>query len=113
MIRKKRVWLSVKYFLYALIMLVLYALQTTPGFLAIFGVRPVWLVPFAVAVSMNEGVACSAIFGSLCGLLCDLGSQALFGFNGLILLCGCVTISLLCFFSIKVNWKSAFLLGGF
>lgn len=46
------------------------------------------------------------------GLLCDLGSQALFGFNGLLVLCGCVAISLLSFFLIKVNWKSALLLGG-
>lgn len=44
--------------------------------------------------------------------VCDLGSQALFGFNGLLVLCGCVAISLLSFFLIKVNWKSALLLGG-
>ena len=50
--------------------------------------------------------------GLLSGLLCDLGSRSLFGFNGLLLLCGCVAISLLSFFLIKVNWKSAFLFGG-
>ena len=82
------------------------------AFFSFFGVRPIWVLPFAVAISMCEDVVSAAVFGSLSGLLCDLGSQALFGFNGLLVLCGCVAISLLSFFLIKVNWKSALLLGG-
>lgn len=82
------------------------------GLFFLFGVRPIWVLPFAVAISMCEDVVSAAVFGSLSGLLCDLGSQALFGFNGLLVLCGCVAISLLSFFLIKVNWKSALLLGG-
>ena len=112
MIRKKRIWISIKYFLYIFILFVLYAMQTTAGAFSFFGIRPIWVLPFAVAISMCEDVVSAAVFGSLSGLLCDLGSQALFGFNGLLVLCGCVTISLLSFFLIKVNWKSASLLGG-
>ena len=84
MIRKKRIWISIKYFLYLLILIVLYAMQTTAGFFSFFGVRPIWVLPFAVAISMCEDVVSAAVFGSLSGLLCDLGSQALFGFNGLL-----------------------------
>ncbi len=112
MIRKKRIWTTIKYFLYILILFILYAMQTTAGFFSLFGIRPIWVIPFAVAVSMCEDVVSAAIFGLLSGLLCDLGSRSLFGFNGLLLLCGCVAISLLSFFLIKVNWKSAFLFGG-
>ena len=37
MIRKKRIWISIKYFLYLLILIVLYAMQTTAGFFSFFG----------------------------------------------------------------------------
>ncbi|MDD3192857.1 MAG: hypothetical protein PHE47_03255 [Oscillospiraceae bacterium] len=112
MIRKKRFWNSVKYGIYGLILLVLYALQTTAGAFEIFGIRPIWVLSFTVAVSMCEGIMAGAVFGAVSGLLCDLGSQALFGFNGLLMLCGCAAISLLSIFLIKVSWKSALLLGG-
>ncbi len=88
-----------KILLYIFILFVLYAMQTTAGAFSFFGIRPIWVLPFAVAISMCEDVVSAAVFGSLSGLLCDLGSQALFGFNGLLVLCGCVTISLLSFFS--------------
>ena len=80
MIRKKRIWISIKYFLYIFILFVLYAMQTTAGAFSFFGIRPIWVLPFAVAISMCEDVVSAAVFGSLSGLLCDLGSQALFGF---------------------------------
>ena len=111
MIREKRIWLSIKYFLYTLILFILYAMQTTSGILEIGGIRPIWVLPFAMALAMCEGVLAGAVFGALSGLLCDMGTQALFGFNGFLMLCGCVAISLLSIFLIKINWKSALLLG--
>ena len=83
-------------------------MQTTAGFFSFFGVRPIWVLPFAVAISMCEDVVSAAVFGSLSGLLCDLGSQALFGFNGLLVLCGCVAISLLSFFRDQLEKRIAF-----
>lgn len=62
MIRKKRIWISIKYFLYLLILIVLYAMQTTAGFFSFFGVRPIWVLPFAVAISMCEDVVSAARF---------------------------------------------------
>ena len=93
-------------------MIVFYAVQTTAGAFSFFGVRPLWVIPLAVAVAMCENILPAALFGALSGLLCDLGSQALFGFNGLLMLCGCTAIALLSLFLVKVNWKSALLLGG-
>ncbi len=112
MIRKKRIWVTTKYFCYTLLMIVFYAVQTTAGAFSFFGVRPLWVIPLAVAVAMCENILPAALFGALSGLLCDLGSQALFGFNGLLMLCGCTAIALLSLFLVKVNWKSALLLGG-
>ena len=112
MIRKKRIWVFAKYFFYSLVLVIFYAMQTTDGVFSFYGVRPLWVVPMAVAVAMCENVLPAAVFGAVSGLLCDLGSQALFGFNGLVMLCGCTAIALLSLFLVKVNWKSALLLGG-
>lgn len=112
MIQKKQFWQIGKYLLYFLTLIILYAMQTTAGLLEIYGIRPIWVIPFAVAMAMSEDVMTGAIFGALSGLFCDLGSQALFGFNGVLMLCGCTTIGLLCLYLVKANWKSALLLGG-
>lgn len=112
MIRKKRIWIFTKYFFYSLLLIVFYAMQTTDGAFSFFGIRPLWVIPLAVAIAMCENVLPAAVFGAVSGLLCDLGSQALFGFNGLVMLCGSTSIALLSLFLVKVNWKSALLLGG-
>ncbi|MCI9405352.1 MAG: hypothetical protein HFK04_00330 [Oscillospiraceae bacterium] len=112
MIRKKRIWVFAKYFFYSLLLVIFYAMQTTAGVFSFFGVRPLWVVPIAVSIAMCENILPAAVFGAVSGLLCDLGSQALFGFNGLVMLCGCTAIALLSFFLVKVSWKSALLLGG-
>lgn len=111
MSHRKPFYLSCKYSLYALLLVVFYAVQTTPGAFAIYGIRPVWVVPLAVAIAMCEGVIPAALFGGAAGLFCDLGSQALFGFNGLMLLALCSAVSLLSSYLVKAGPKSALLLG--
>lgn len=109
--QKKIFWQSGKFFLYAVMLLFFYALQTTPGAFQIAGIRPLWTVCFAIAVAMCEEVIAGALVGMFAGLFCDLGTQALFGFNGLLLLCGCAAIGLLRVHLVKSNWKSALLYG--
>lgn len=112
MIRKKRIWDFYKILFISAYFNCSLCHANHCGLFFLFRRSSIWVLPFAVAISMCEDVVSAAVFGSLSGLLCDLGSQALFGFNGLLVLCGCVAISLLSFFLIKVNWKSALLLGG-
>lgn len=65
--------------------------QAAPrGFPEIGGGRPLILIPLTTAVAMFTGPAGGAATGAAAGLLWDLNSARLFGFNGLVLmLIGC------------------------
>ena len=112
MSRTKKLCQTAKFSLYVLMLLVFYALQTTPGLFQVYGIRPIWMVPLAVAIAMCEGEVVGACFGGAAGLLCDLGSQSLFGFNGLCMVVGCTAVGLLSIHLVKASWKSALLMGG-
>ncbi len=82
-----------KWTAYGLILLVALLLQSAPhGFPEIAGGRPILLLPLAVAIAMFEGPVGGAAAGVAAGLLWDLFSDRLFGFNALLLMllcCGC------------------------
>lgn len=92
---------AAKYTIYALIMLALCVLQSTPGFLSVFGVKPNLVIPVAVAVAVCEGEFVGGLFGALAGVLCDYGAPSLFGFNGIILLVCCVAAGLLTIYLLR------------
>ncbi len=96
-----------KWVCYSLLLLLAYLLQTIPGFLTFFGIKPVFLVAVAVGVSMYENVVSSGIFCGVAGLLWDISSDRLFGFNGLILLLCGVTISILCVYFLHTRMLNA------
>lgn len=85
---------AAKYVLYGVLMILLYVLQTTPGFLAIFGVKPDFVIPVAVAIAVYEDEFLGGLYGALAGLLCDLGAVTLFGFNAVIITASCVSVGL-------------------
>ena len=94
---------------YSLLLLAFYALQTTPGLFVIFSVKPILIVSLAVCVSMFEGVLPSAMFGMAAGLLWDISSDKLFGFNALILMLCCMFISLLCIYYLHTKLLNSLL----
>lgn len=96
--KKEKLMPILKWFLFCLLLLLFYVLQTMPGLFSLFGVKPVLILSLAVAVSMYEGVMASAFFSMTAGLLWDISSDRLFGFNGVILLCCGLLISLLCMY---------------
>lgn len=101
-----------KWVLYSVLLLLFYALQTTPGLFQIFGAKPVLILSLAVCVSMYEGVMSSAMFSMVAGLLWDISSDKLFGFNGLIFLCCGLMISLLCIYFLHTKlWNSLLFCG--
>ena len=77
---------AAQYTVYGIFMLVLYILQTTPGFLSVFGLKPNLVLPVAMAVAVCEGEFPGGIFGAAAGILCDFSAVSLFGFQGAILL---------------------------
>ncbi len=86
---------AAKYTIYCLFMLALYILQTTPGFLSVFGIKPNLVLPVAMAVAVCEGEFPGGIFGAVAGILCDFSAVSLFGFQGAILLACCTAAGLL------------------
>lgn len=92
---RKKWFHAAKYAAYVVVMVVLYVVQTTPGFLAVFGVKPNFVIPAAICIAMLEGEYIGGLYGALAGILCDLGSFTLFGFNAIIIMIACVITGLL------------------
>ena len=98
-----------KYLAYVLILLILYVLQTTPGLFVIFGTKPMLVVPAAIAIAMYEGELAGGLYGAFAGLLCDMGSSMLFGFNGLFLAFFCIAAGLAIIHLMHCNvWNAMF-----
>lgn len=78
---------TLKWLAYALSLLVIAALQTTPYlFPTVSNIRPILLVPFVIAVATREGIGAGGAFGVAAGLFWDLSGGAPFGFHGFFLM---------------------------
>ncbi len=93
----------IKWGLYSIILLFLYALQTAPAFLVIGKIKPVLLIPLAISISLFESEVGSAIFGLFTGFLWDFSACKIFGFYGILIMICCVCITLLSMYLIRVN----------
>lgn len=95
-------WVHVaKHMAYIAVLVLLYVLQTTPGFLTVFGVKPNFVIPAAICVAFHEGEFVGGLYGALAGILCDLSGFTLFGFNSIITLACCVAAGLLVIYLLR------------
>ena len=102
----------IRYLAYTLELLVLFMVQETPGLLpAVAGVRPVLLLPAAVAIAMFEEEVPALAFGIVAGLLCDFGFSRVLGFHALVLGALCFFVSLLVRTRMQANLVTAALNG--
>ena len=84
-----------KHLTYTLLLMGLYVLQATPGFLMVLGIKPLLVLPAVVCIAMQEGEYLGGIYGMVGGMFCDLSSFTYFGFNALLFLLMGVGIGLL------------------
>lgn len=84
-----------KHVIYVVLIVLLYVLGSVPGLFVIREIKPVWIIPAAVSIAMLEGEFVGGIYGAFAGLLCDVGSFLLFGFNGFILTICCAAAGFL------------------
>ena len=73
---KRNLRLTAKWALYLVILLVALTGQTTPGFLTIGQVRPIFILPVCLAVAVYEGEyagAFSARWAACCGIMPPAG----------------------------------------
>lgn len=100
----------VKWVVYILLLLLLCGFQSSPGLFAIWGVKPVLILPLAVSVALFEREAAAGAFGLAAGFLWDLSAGRLFGFYGMVLMLCCVAVTLLSMYCVRVNLAN-FVLG--
>ncbi len=94
MIRETKLRIQ-KMSIYGIALLILYVLQTTPGFLTFWGAKPLLVLPLVISISMMEGELVGGLFGLAAGILCDTSGITIFGINSLIYMVACVGIGLL------------------
>ena len=65
---RKRALIAGKHLIYCFGLIFCYVLQTTPGFLQIFGVKPFLVIPAVIAIAMQEGeFQTGALYGAGAG----------------------------------------------
>ena len=98
--RKILLTLISKYFLLTLFAFFLYILESTPGFLQIFGVKPVFLIPYCIMLAMLDESAQTTIVFVIAGILFELSAGRLVGILSItvLLLCFCAMIAVKFFF---------------
>ena len=99
-----------KYVLYSLIIVLLAVLQSTPGFLSVAGIKPIFTIPAAICIAVLEGEFAGGIFCAAAGLFCDVSGAEIFGFNGLVAMLMGVSAALLVIYYMKRKLISAVLL---
>lgn len=104
---KTRLTIGAKYLLYVLIVYFSYILQVTPSLFSIAGVRPVLVLPAVICIAMFEGELTGALIGVFGGLLCDLSSGLIYGFNGLLFLLFCAAAGLLILHLMRLTLTNA------
>ncbi|MCI8650115.1 MAG: hypothetical protein HFG20_08370 [Anaerotruncus sp.] len=102
MTNKRGVYVA-KYTAYFFVLVCLYVLQTTPSFMAVFGIKPNLVIPAAICIAMLEGEFTGGLYGALAGALCDLGDFCIFGFNAIILLIACVLAGLMVIYMLRAT----------
>ncbi len=99
---------TVKYLLFFLILTVLYILQSTPGFLSLFGIKPIFVIPFCVVLAALNDEWQAFLIVILGGLYTDLGSMRVAGYFTLMLLFVCVASTVSVKFFFKATPRNAY-----
>ena len=83
----------IKWVCYTLLMLLCTVLQTTPGLFQLGDAKPLWLLPLALAVAVEEDEFAGGIFGAVCGLMWDYTAGRTVGMLAFELLVLCFLLS--------------------
>lgn len=100
----------IKWAVYIVLLFLFFTFQTTFYFIGIFDIRPVLIVSFVVALSMQEREIFAMVFGLLAGFMWDFSAGKIPGFNAAILMLCCVTISLVTMYFMGNNFLNSAML---
>lgn len=96
----------IKYVLLCLCAFVLYILQGTPGFLSIWGVRPVFLIPFCINLAALEEENYKLAVYVVAGLLMELSAGRIIGYYTIPIILACTACSFVVRILIKPNYRN-------
>lgn len=109
---KRNLRLTAKWALYFLILLVAVTAQTTPGFLTLGQVRPIFILPVCLAVAVCEGEYAGAFFGAVGGLLWDYTAGRVAGLLAIGLMVVCFTAAILVQLYLRTSAMNFILVSG-
>ena len=98
---------TIKYVLLCLCVVVLYILQGTPGFLEIWGVKPVFLIPFCINLATLEEENYKFIVYVLAGLFMELSAGRIIGYYTIPVIIACTACSFIVKILIKPSHRNA------
>lgn len=110
--RQRNMILGAKWAVYFLLLMLAATLQTTPGFLAIGEMRPIFILPLCIAVAAYEGEFAGALFGAAGGLLWDFTSGRIAGILALGLLAVCFFTAILVQLYLRISATNMILTTG-
>ncbi|MBQ6897134.1 MAG: hypothetical protein IJN69_08015 [Oscillospiraceae bacterium] len=105
--RKLAIEKTIKYVLLCLMVFVLYILQGTPGFLSVFGIRPVFLIPFCIILAMLEEENYAIIVYVMAGLLFELSAGRIVGLYTIPLIIACMICMIMVKFIFQPNYRNS------
>lgn len=73
-------------------------------------VKPNLFIPLALCIALNEDPFISSVFGALCGLACGIAYDRLLGYDAILILAGCVFVSLICTHLLRQTLFNLFIL---
>lgn len=101
-----------KWLIYLFLLLLCFVVQTTIPFVAVMDIRPVLIIPFVVALSMQEREVFAMAFGIIAGFMWDFSAGKTPGFNAAVFMLCCVVISLVTLYFMGNNvWNSMLFCG--
>ncbi len=109
---RRNLELVTKWLCYSLVLVLAAVLQTTPRFLNIGSVKPVFLLPVCLAVALCEGPYAGALFGAVGGLLWDLTAGRTVGLLGISAMLLCFGAALIVVSYLKVNHMNFVFISG-
>ncbi len=109
---KKRLRLTIKWFLYTLVLVAAHVVGQNADLFEFSGVRPVLILPVAICVAMFEHEFPGGLFAAAAGILWGLSSDAVFGYYAILLLVLGVTAGLICSYVLRPTLLTSLLLCG-
>lgn len=104
--RRNAIEQTIKYVLLALCVFVLYVLQGTPGFLQIWGVKPILIIPFCINLAMLEEDGYSLVIYVIAGWLMEMSAGRIVGLYTIPLIIACIICTVLVKFVFQANYRN-------